>query len=123
MVQKAAGRPIDRMALMGNVIGFTDGKHCANCDEQISPKRLQANPDARLCTNCQKDRAMAMVELVNQVNQCGRNRHSVQSRAAITIKWGWPTREFSPVSRYRHFHRTPRDADVVAACARRPSHV
>lgn len=72
---------------MTNVIGFTGGKHCAECDEQIPPKRLQANPGASLCTDCQQERDMAMAKAVDQVNQWGRNRHSVQSRASITIRW------------------------------------
>ena len=72
---------------MTNVVCFTGGKRCAECDEQIAPKRLQASPGARLCTACQQDRDMSMAKAVNQLEQCGRNRHTVQSRGSITIKW------------------------------------
>lgn len=72
---------------MTSIVTFTGGKRCVECEDQISPKRLQANPGARLCTQCQEGRDMAMCKAVNQVDQCGRNRQTVQSRHSITIKW------------------------------------
>lgn len=72
---------------MTNVVSFTGGKHCAECGEQISPKRLQVCPEARLCTACQQERDTTMAKAANTLNQCGRNRHTVQSRGSITIRW------------------------------------
>lgn len=37
------------------VLPFTGGKHCEDCDEQIDPRRLRINPNAKLCTSCEQD--------------------------------------------------------------------
>lgn len=72
---------------MSKVVSFTGGKRCAECDEQINPKRLQAVPDARLCIACERDRDEQRATAMRRLDEVGRNRVSVQSRASITIKW------------------------------------
>lgn len=71
---------------MSNVVAFTGGKRCADCEEQISPKRLAAKPDARLCTPCQQERDMTLAKAVNMAHSGG--RESVRTkRSTITIEW------------------------------------
>ena len=38
-----------------SVLTFTGGKRCDECDEQIDPRRLRLNRDAKLCTSCEQD--------------------------------------------------------------------
>lgn len=71
---------------MSDVLTFTGGKRCAECDEQIEPKRVRAVPDARCCIQCQKDRDEARLRALNRAN-CG-GRESVRTkRSTITIQW------------------------------------
>ena len=71
---------------MTNILSFTGGKRCAECDEQISPKRLAAQPDARLCTACQQERDMVRAKAVSMAHSGG--RESVRTkRSTITIAW------------------------------------
>jgi len=38
---------------MSEVVYFTGGKRCAECDEQIDPRRLRARPGAKRCVSCE----------------------------------------------------------------------
>lgn len=40
-------------ARMADVIAFTGGKRCKDCNEQIDPQRLHKNPPATRCIDCQ----------------------------------------------------------------------
>ena len=71
---------------MTNVLSFTGGKRCTECDEQIAPKRLAAKPDARLCTTCQQERDLAMAKAVNRAHSGGRESMRTK-RSTITITW------------------------------------
>lgn len=38
-----------------NVIEFTGGKRCKDCEFQIEPDRVKHNPDAKRCVSCQHE--------------------------------------------------------------------
>ena len=69
------------------VTNFTGGKRCRECDEQIDPRRVRAQPSASLCTDCQSDRDMAVRKAVNTLDSVSRGRITMKDRASITIKW------------------------------------
>lgn len=71
---------------MTNVVAFSGGKRCRDCDEQINPRRLAVMPSADLCAKCQEDRDMTLRKVVDQMN-C-RGRESVKAKnARATIEW------------------------------------
>jgi len=47
---------------MADIVEFpakkAGGRLCVDCGEQIHPKRLRAQPDARRCTGCAHQRAL-----------------------------------------------------------------
>lgn len=38
---------------MAELLAFTGGRRCDECDEQIPPRRLRAQPDAARCVACE----------------------------------------------------------------------
>lgn len=69
---------------MSNVVTFTGGRRCVDCDEQISPLRLRAKPDARTCVNCQCNRDRVVAATMRMID---RMTPAARERCSVTIKW------------------------------------
>jgi RNA polymerase-binding transcription factor DksA len=69
---------------MTNVITFTGGKRCIECDEQINPRRLRVLPGARKCRDCQEGREREFRTALKHLDRCSETK---RDRASVTIRW------------------------------------
>ena len=69
---------------MTNIVSFTGGKHCIECDEQIDPRRLKLQPEARKCIRCQQEREN---EVLGSLKMLNRMTETTRERASVTIRW------------------------------------
>ena len=68
---------------MAEILFFTGGQCCQECGEQIDPKRLKAQPDARKCIDCQLEREEEISRTLN-----GLDRTFTESQSAtVTLRW------------------------------------
>ena len=51
---------------MSSVIGFTGGKRCDECGDQINPRRLALFPNAKLCRTCEQEWEMQQAKALNR---------------------------------------------------------
>lgn len=69
---------------MSNVVSFNGGKRCIECDEQIDPKRLRVQPDAKKCTKCQENREQEVLSSLKVLNQISPTK---RERASVVFRW------------------------------------
>ena len=65
--------------LMTNVVPFSGGKRCISCDEQIDPRRLRAQPDARKCITCASESETEVMRVLKNA--------PLRARSVIEITW------------------------------------
>ena len=72
------------MHMANNVVTFTGGKRCIECAEQIDPKRLKVQPDARKCIQCQRAKESEVLSSLKLLDRCTETK---RNRASVTIRW------------------------------------